>query len=301
MLLYSGEYDLTDGPNTQDPWVKLLHVFNDSKVQSAFWAQPRNIYYVQDPAAAPGTNYLVGGYYRDNKALGLTLLTVPKAGHFVPTFNYLSTANFLQDYITNGRITCHKKSDFYCETGPTMCKYTNSCYKNGVCHIETGRCVCNEGFFGQDCSEALVELPAAGGFQESYTAQGIDWLYFQFNEALQPGQAYEFRLVSSNPMDIYVSKDLTVEPNEFKNDIEIKKQSRLILRSDSAVPAITSFTAAVRVNGASLKDNKFFNSTVIATFNVMQASEPLPADGASEDSGVFSTLRSWAGSLSSQL
>lgn len=80
ILIYSGEYDLTDGPTTQDPWLILLRKLNAT---ANFWHKPRQIYYL------PSTNpaFEVGGYYREDKGYKLTVLTVPKAGHFVPTFN----------------------------------------------------------------------------------------------------------------------------------------------------------------------------------------------------------------------
>ncbi len=58
-------------------------------------------------------------------------------------------------------------------------------------------------------------------------------------------------------MDIYVSADTSMEPSDFQNDMEIKKQSRFILRSLS-LPAFKTFVIAVRVNGANLYENTYF-------------------------------------------
>ena len=46
-------------------------------------------------------NEIVGGYYRDSAKVPFTFLTVPKAGHFVPTTYLVSTMQFLKDYIAN--------------------------------------------------------------------------------------------------------------------------------------------------------------------------------------------------------
>jgi hypothetical protein len=38
ILIYSGEYDLTDGPTTQEPWLILLRKLNAT---TDFWNEPR--------------------------------------------------------------------------------------------------------------------------------------------------------------------------------------------------------------------------------------------------------------------
>lgn len=66
-------------------------------------------------------------------------------------------------------------------------------------------------------------------------------------------------------MDIYISIDTSVEPSDFQNDMEAKKQSRFILRSAS-LPGFETFVMAIRVNGANLYENTFFQSQVYANF-----------------------------------
>ena len=70
-------------------------------------------------------------------------------------------------------------------------------------------------------------------------------------------------------MDIYVSTDPSVEPSDFQNDMEVKKQSRFILRSTS-LPAFKTFVMAIRVNGANLYENAYFQSQVYANFKITQ-------------------------------
>ena len=101
------------------------------------------------------------------------------------------------------------------------------------------------------------------------TVKGIAWLYFSFNRTLNQNESFEFQLTSSNPMDIYVSADPSEEPSDFQNDMEVKKQSRFILRSDS-LPAFKTFVMAIRVNGANLYENSYFQSQVYANFKTTQ-------------------------------
>ena len=37
------------------------------------------------------------------------------------------------------------------------------------------------------------------------------------------GENFEFQIMSSNPMDIYLSANTKIEPSEFQNDLQIKK------------------------------------------------------------------------------
>jgi len=38
ILIFVGEYDLSDGPTDQEPWIKLLHEFtNNDTVKNKFW------------------------------------------------------------------------------------------------------------------------------------------------------------------------------------------------------------------------------------------------------------------------
>ena len=70
-------------------------------------------------------------------------------------------------------------------------------------------------------------------------------------------------------MDIYISADPSVEPSDFQNDMEVKKQSRFILRSAS-LPAFKTFVMAIRVNGANLYENSYFQSQIYANFKTTQ-------------------------------
>ena len=164
-----------------------------------------------------------------------------------------------------GKLKCHKEDDKECLTSAIMCSFMNDCSVNGKCSDDTGRCTCNPGFFGQDCSDTIVSLDQGPTYTNRVTVQGISWLYYIFNGTLAQNEAFELQLSSSNPMDIYISADPAVEPSEFQNDMEIKKQSRFILRSAS-LPAFKTFVMAIRVNGANLYENAYYKSQVFVNF-----------------------------------
>jgi hypothetical protein len=149
ILVYSGEYDLTDGPVTMEPWLRLLNMFKANS--GAIWNQPRKIYYLKDGEQ-------VGGYYRADPSLRFILMTVPKTGHFVPTYQLNVTQLFLQDMIDFGSLSCHREKPEDCDTGPIMCEYNKGCSGHGTCSNATGKCTCQKGYYGTDCSDSIIEL-----------------------------------------------------------------------------------------------------------------------------------------------
>lgn len=164
----------------------------------------------------------------------------------------LITKSFLSDYITNKRLVCHKENPTDCETGPIMCTFMNKCNNNGNCDTDTGKCTCFEGFKGADCSEQVEVL--TNDYRSSIKINGTQWVYYQFNENLQPGEEFVLTLSSTAALDIFISAGPNGDPNEFINDLEFKKQS-FIKISSSTFPSLTKFVAAVRVNGIKLNGN----------------------------------------------
>ena len=180
MIVYAGEYDQRDGPVTQYAWMKDL-----LKPQPNFWQQARKIWYVNDN--------LVGGYYRYDPLTEFTFLTIPKAGHFVPTTQLEVSRQMLKDYIENKQLKCHHSDPTKCETKDIMCSYMNNCNNNGACQWN-GLCQCNPGFIGGDCSEKVEVLD--DGYSQAFSFNGTQWTYFQFSKGLQTGESFEFTLQS---------------------------------------------------------------------------------------------------------
>jgi hypothetical protein len=61
------------------------------KAGSSFFTQARKIYYVPDGNGG----FVTGGYYRFDSNMDYTFLTIPKAGHFVPSTNLQVTKQML--------------------------------------------------------------------------------------------------------------------------------------------------------------------------------------------------------------
>lgn len=137
-IVMAGQMDAQDGAISQYLWMKKnLNVTKD------FWEQDRRIFYY------PGDDGMkIGGYYQDNGRF--TMLTVPKAGHFVPYFNYDVTAWVLRDFVAGKRLSCHAK-DGNCRVTKKMCDYMRLPQSQGTCKAN-GKFQCVDGFIGADCA-----------------------------------------------------------------------------------------------------------------------------------------------------
>ena len=223
ILVYAGVYDQQDGPLTMHSWMKDLQTLQRN--DDFFWKQARKIYYVADGVL----NQTVGGYYRTDQRF--TFLAVPDAGHFVPSTNMKATRQFLQDYLSPARaLGCYNATRELvskCSTADIMCSYMknstsgNDCMDNGVCDaMVTGRCTCNDGFRGADCSKPVTLLH--NGFAGTYSFSGSKTFFMQYNAGVQPMNDFDLVLSNVNPIDVFISAGLSTDPNEFHNDIEIK-------------------------------------------------------------------------------
>jgi hypothetical protein len=296
ILIYAGQYDMLDGPKTQEPWLKNLRTLSgDNGVE--FWNQPRKIYYIKDPVTQ---EYKVGGFFRQSERTKISFLTVPTSGHFVPITQQLDTRFFLQDIISNGKLTCHKENPSDCETGPIMCKYMDGCSNSGTCNPITGQCECTQGHFGADCSQTYLSLPQNGSTELS----GIDFLQFRYMDS-KTTDAYEFTISASNPLDIYIMAlegDKVPDVNEFNCSLEIKRQTKFVMRSGS-LPGLANFAAHVRVNGANFKTNQYLKTRVDFTFTTQKASREQEglAEGAVAYTQAKEGAESWLSKAASKV
>ena len=93
ILIYAGQWDNRDGPTTIESWLATSTKNFNAK---DLYALDRQIYYYQTPDGP-----LTGGYFRRTANGKFTLMTVPKAGHYVPTDVLAVTKSMLKDMISN--------------------------------------------------------------------------------------------------------------------------------------------------------------------------------------------------------
>lgn len=113
-LIYAGQWDNRDGPSTIEEWL-----VSDTKNFKDLYKQDRQIYYVNSTANGVYT----GGYYRSTGKF--TFMTIPKAGHYVPTDVLEVTQSILSDYFGSGSLQCHNKEG--CSTKGKTCEFMNQC------------------------------------------------------------------------------------------------------------------------------------------------------------------------------
>lgn len=93
-LIYAGQWDNRDGPTTIESWITQTTNFKASDL----YALDRQIYYINSTA----NGFYTGGYFRRTPNGKFTLMTVPKAGHYVPTDVLEVTKFMLSDLISKG-------------------------------------------------------------------------------------------------------------------------------------------------------------------------------------------------------
>ena len=86
------------------------------------------------------------------------------------------------------------------------------------------------------------------------------------------GERYELTISSQQPMDVYLnpisaSTVATIEPSEFNNVAAMKKQTFVMITSDS-FPQLPTFGVQVRINGVSHYDNQYLKSAFTVKFAV---------------------------------
>ncbi|CDW88293.1 serine carboxypeptidase [Stylonychia lemnae] len=255
-LIYAGEWDQRSGPVTVDSFLQGVPNLN----KHDFWTQARKVYYVKK---TDGT-YVVGGYYREDKEQQFTFLTLPKAGHFAAGDQILVTNQFLTDYQVSDSLICHKDKQLDCQNEAMMCQHMNFCNNHGTCQ-SNGQCTCLQGFKSADCSEQAVQLVPS--FHQKFETNGTQWIYFQFSQGLSYNHKYEFTLSSKQPIDLYISTGSDSDPNEFSHDLAFKGQNYMTIQSDH-FPSLSTFVAAVKINGIDFYNNAFHLNNLIAKFDV---------------------------------
>ena len=141
VVLYAGQFDLVDGPQGIE---RALHIMS-FKDELAWKSAPRELWKIK----TPGNDYIVAGYIKQAK--NLVFITMRNAGHFAPRDRPGSALNILDHLFSDEKIwVC---PDDKCSLVSRKCKAMKNCMGNGVCDEHTGgKCLCQNGFYGPDCS-----------------------------------------------------------------------------------------------------------------------------------------------------
>eukprot|EP00347_Sterkiella_histriomuscorum_P012091 403369927 len=266
LLIYAGEWDQRDGPGTIESWLKQSRQMQLR--DSPIWEQPKQIYYVKT-----GDNeYQVGGYYRRDTTTRVTVLVMPKAGHFAPMNQLATTTSFINDFVVfPGTLNCHKDKPEDCLTAPIMCKYMNNDGDGGAHGATHGKCgdngimTCDLGYYSGDCSEQAELLSAS--YSKQFVTNGTQWKYFYYKNGLLQNLYHEFTLSSAFPMDIYISSGWQSDPNEFDYELAFKKQNYIKI-SSKQFPSLDTFVAAVKINAVEHYSTTYHVNTLYSRFDV---------------------------------
>ena len=167
ILIYTGGWDILDGPTGQEAWI---HEMEWSGL-TMFRHDPRKLYYY--PSDDDGS-MRVGGYYK--QYANFHFLVIHAAGHLVPSTQMAASRRMFKDMITEQKLQCHGADD--CLVTEKSCNSMINCSEHGQCH--EGRCICDKGFYGEDCA---TQVEAIGGC--SFNLGPYEWKHFMLKENLE--------------------------------------------------------------------------------------------------------------------
>ncbi len=126
------------------------------------------------------------------------------------------TQSYVSDLLTYGELRCKG------ETCPTfasdMCDMMNSCNGHGQCGNSTyGKCVCNSGWYGADCT---VQVNALSD-EFATTLQHTTWTYFKVTPSeVQSG--FSAQIAANSSFDLYIRRGTDAIPDPSNFDAVLK-------------------------------------------------------------------------------
>jgi vitellogenic carboxypeptidase-like protein len=146
IIIYAGQFDLVDGPQGIE---RSLYSLNNRFIEN-FKKSPRELWKVNTTDGS-----VVAGYVRQYDKL--IFITMRNAGHFAPRDAFYSSLDMLRHLFSDEK--SWKCPDDSCSLIEKKCQAMKKCNNNGVCNASTGgQCVCNDDFYGPDCSIKATEI-----------------------------------------------------------------------------------------------------------------------------------------------
>ncbi len=187
MLFYAGNFDLKDGPVGVDAYLQTLGYAN-------FNSSPRTLWIV---------NGSVAGYHKTDGNL-IDFVVVHGAGHYVPTNQPAHSLDMVNRFI-NKIAYCDPVRDVFSMPSPSnkeetlltlSCNVVESvcenlfrnCSFHGHCGND-GKCVCDAGFVGADCSTSLTSIKE-NQVLSSLSQTQHSWKYFQLDSVTSEEEVY---------------------------------------------------------------------------------------------------------------
>ena len=166
LIFYYGNTDQMLGPSDG---MFLLPDLNWEHLDD-FYMSSREIYYYHSD---DNDEIKFGGNFKRYE--NFYFLTVYEAGHLVPTTQLALSRQMLVDIFEEGELQCHHPEN-KCKVDSAACEYMNYCNNHGQC--KNGHCICEEKYFGADCS---VKLIVDFSTELNFTLEPMHWEYFQLN------------------------------------------------------------------------------------------------------------------------
>ena len=209
VLISVGMYDMKDGVRQTLEWIKGV----DFEDREKFDTQPRKNFTYYDQT--DGTTVKTGGWYRHHDLF--SVIITPQAGHMVPVTQPYMSKMQVKSMMEHGHLACETESDYGCHSfASSMLVSMTDCNGHGTGSVSTGKCTCDDGWYGADCSTTVTDLATSGSVSESVTASR--WFYY----SVPATEAFDLQLVSDRSVSVYIRQGLDEIPDTQTFDSVIK-------------------------------------------------------------------------------
>ena len=185
LWIFVGQFDSLLGSYGIQAWMKTFKW----KEMGNFFSSSRNLYYY---VSDDNKKIKLGGNFKQYK--NLSLLIVYSAGHLVPTTQLALSKSMLSDIMFNDGLVWHQEQGNWSLDVKTWDLMNNWTDKGEWIN---GKCRCNDGYFGADCSITVDSL-----YSNSFILNSTSWKYFK----IEGDSSVQIQIKGSNFTTVYTRK-----------------------------------------------------------------------------------------------
>jgi len=135
----------------------------------------------------------------------------------VPVSQPYMSMKQVQSMMDHGHLACETESDNGCHSfASSMLVAMSECSGHGSGSLSTGKCTCDDGWYGADCSTEVTDLSTSGYVSEEVTA--ARWFYY----SVPATSAFDLQLVADRSVSVYIRQGLVDIPDSSTFDSVIK-------------------------------------------------------------------------------
>ena len=142
----------------------------------------------------------------------------------VPVSEPLLSKLYVQSMMEHGHLACEMESSNKCLSfADSMLAYMDNCSGHGSGSTSTGKCTCNSGWYGADCSTKVTDLSETTAVDENIS--GARWTYY----SVPATEAFSLTVAADTGIELYIRQGLSEIPDYYTFDSVLKNQTGIQL------------------------------------------------------------------------